>query len=126
MRISDWSSDVCSSDLNSMSIVASLQFTPDPESVSSYLKLVNYRAGINFQKMPVTINGKDITETRISIGLGMPFLPRELNSYGKFNRGVELGQRGTDDGSLIRERFAIFNVGITYSTRWFIKRQFDS
>src|SRR3546814_19502943 len=87
-----------------MSIGAGLQFTPDPESVSSYLKLVNYRAGFNFQKMHVTINGKDITETRISIGLGMPFLSSELNSYGKFNIGVELGQRGTDDGSLIREQ----------------------
>src|SRR3546814_16464515 len=98
MRISDWSSDVCSSDLNSMSIGAGLQFTPDPESVSSYLKLVNYRAGFNFQKMPVTINGKDITETSISIGLGMPFLSRELNSYGKFKLGVELGPRGKTDG----------------------------
>ena len=110
---------------NSINLAAGLQFTPDPESVSSYFKLINYRAGFNYHKMPLAINGKDINETSISLGLGMPFLSREANSYGKFNLGVELGQRGTNDGSLIRERFAIFNVGITYSTRWFIKRQFD-
>lgn len=109
----------------SLGLAAGFQYVPDPESVSSYLKLVNYRAGFNYQKMPVSINGRNINETSISLGLGMPFLSRELNSYGKFNLGVEFGQRGTNDGSLIRERFAIFNVGITYSTRWFIKRQFD-
>lgn len=109
----------------SFGVAAGVQFTPDPESVSSYFKLVNYRAGFNYQQMPIAVNGKDITETSISLGLGMPFLSREANSYGKFNLGVELGQRGTNDGNLIKEQFAIFNVGITYSTRWFIKRQFD-
>lgn len=110
---------------NSLELAAGLQYIPDPESVSNYLRLINYRAGFNYNKMPLAVNGKDITETSISLGLGMPFLSREANSYGKFNLGVELGQRGTDDGNLIKEQFAIFNVGITYSTRWFIKRQFD-
>lgn len=106
-------------------LAGGLQFTPDPESVSSYLKLVNYRAGFSYRKMPLNINGKDINETSISLGLGMPFLSREMNSYGKFNLGVEFGQRGTNDGSLVKEQFAMFNVGFTYTTRWFIKRQFD-
>lgn len=125
-RTSAYQPDRAQRDLGkSIGLSAGVQYIPDPESVSSYFKLMNYRAGFKYRKMPININGKDISETSISLGFGMPFLSREMNSYGKFNLGVELGQRGTNDGSLIKEQFAMFNVGITYSTRWFIKRQFD-
>src|SRR5690606_14684754 len=45
---------------NSLGFAAGMQFIPDPTSVSSYFKLVNYRAGFSHRKMPLTINGKDI------------------------------------------------------------------
>jgi hypothetical protein len=39
--------------------------------------------------------------------------------------GVDLGQRGSTNGNMVRERFLNFNIGINIFDIWFIKPRYD-
>lgn len=41
------------------------------------------------------------------------------------NLGVELGQRGSLNNGLVRERYTRVVLGLTLNDRWFVKRKYD-
>ncbi|MEO8794331.1 MAG: hypothetical protein ABI390_02630 [Daejeonella sp.] len=100
------------------------QYTPDANAVSNYFKLVDYRFGLNYNKTYVQINNNDINQYGLTLGLGLP-LPSNRSSFYKINFSAELGQRGTMDNSLIRERYLNMSIGFTLNDTWFIKSKFD-
>lgn len=100
------------------------QFTPDPTAVSSYFKLVEYRMGLKYDKTYVNINNNDINQMALTVGLGLPLQSSRTTFY-KVNFAAELGQRGTLENSLIRERYVNLTLGFTMNDRWFIKPKFD-
>lgn len=100
------------------------QFTPDPTAVSSYFKLVEYRMGLKYDKTYVNINNNDINQYGLTLGLGLPLQSSRTTFY-KVNLAAELGQRGTLENSLIRERYLNLTLGFTMNDRWFIKPKFD-
>lgn len=106
---------------NSMRIGAGLQYTPDVFAVTNYFNIVDYRVGLNYNKSYLELNNKSINQFAITGGLGLPI----LRSASKINLGLELGQRGTKQNNLVRERFAVFHFGVTFNDRWFVKRLFD-
>ncbi|POY39234.1 hypothetical protein C3K47_01700 [Solitalea longa] len=105
------------------------QYTPDIYSVSSYLKRIEYRAGINYYKSYLNLKGQDINEMDLTLGVGLPmsnqFFGGLLYTGSKLNLGVQLGTRGTTSNGLIKERYCNLFVGFTLNDRWFIKRRFD-
>ena len=100
------------------------QFTPDPTAVSSYFKLVEYRMGLKYDKTYVNINNNEINQVGLTLGLGMPLQSSRTTFY-KVNFAAELGQRGTLENNLIRERYVNLTLGFTMNDRWFIKPKFD-
>ncbi len=100
------------------------QFTPDPTAVSSYFKLVEYRFGFKYDRTYVNIGNSDINQTGVTLGLGLP-LPSNRSTFYKINFAAELGQRGTLENSLIRERYVNFSLGFTMNDKWFIRPKFD-
>lgn len=100
------------------------QFTPDPTAVSSYFKLVEYRLGFKYDKTYVQINNNDINQYGLTFGLGMPLQSSRTTFY-RVNIAAEIGQRGTLENSLIRERYLNLTLGFTMNDRWFIKPKFD-
>ncbi len=106
---------------NSIRVGAGLQYTPDVFAVTNYFNIVDYRLGINYNKSYLELNNKSINQVAVTGGLGLPI----LRSASKINLGLELGQRGTKQNNLVRERFAVFHLGVTFNDRWFVKRLFD-
>ncbi|MXV51685.1 hypothetical protein GS399_11940 [Pedobacter sp. HMF7647] len=100
------------------------QITPDPTAVSNYFNLIDYRLGFRYDKSYININNTDITSKAITLGLGLP-LPSNRSTFYKINIGAELGQRGTLDNGLVRERYANIYIGFTLNDQWFIKYKFD-
>lgn len=100
------------------------QFTPDPTAVSNYFKLVEYRLGFKYDKTYVNIDNTDINQIGLTLGLGLPLQSSRTTFY-KVNFAAELGQRGTLENSLIRERYVNLTLGFTMNDRWFIKPKFD-
>lgn len=100
------------------------QFIPDPTSVSNYFKLIEYRMGVKYDKTYVKIGNNDINQIAFTIGAGLP-LKSNRSTFYRVNLAAELGQRGTLENNLIRERYVNVTLGFTMNDRWFIKPKFD-
>ena len=94
-------------------------YIPKFNSISNYFHRVTYRAGFNYQKTGLVVNGTDIDEYGISFGVGLPIGLR-LSSV---NLGVELGKRGTTDNDLVEENFFNFRLSISLNDKWFRKQK---
>ncbi len=103
-------------------------YIPNYNSVTSYWDRVVYRGGIRFEELGLELSGdgtnsSDINEFGISFGLGLPIGQR--SGFSNANIGFELGQRGTEDSGLIRERFFNISIGLSLNDVWFIKRKYN-
>jgi hypothetical protein len=113
---------------NSKRISAGIQYVPNSKASEkgSYFKRVNYRIGGRYNQTMVEINNTPLIEQAVSFGLGFPvgrnFL---LQNFSMMNIGFELGQRGTINNGLIKERFFNLTFGVTINDRWFVKPKFD-
>ncbi|MGI9548137.1 MAG: hypothetical protein ACR2MM_12915, partial [Flavobacteriaceae bacterium] len=98
-----------------------LYFIPDYASFTSYLKRVNYRAGLRYDKTGLKINGKEIENFGITFGLGLPL----GGAFSNLNVGFELGRRGTSAAGLIEESYLKVGIGLSLNDRWFQKRKIN-
>ncbi len=97
-------------------------FTPEYNSITSYMSRVEYRAGAFYQKDPRVFDGTQASEYGASIGFGFPFVQQRYFSY--IDISLEYGWRGVSDG--LKENYLKFKVGLNLNdTQWFIKRRFN-
>lgn len=84
-----------------------------------YKKIV-YRVGANYQTSFLKINGKQIDETAITFGLGIPI----KNTGSLLNFTVEAGKKGTVSNRLVKENYVLFHMNFSINEIWFRKRIF--
>jgi hypothetical protein len=96
-------------------------YIPNYASFSDYTKKIAYRAGFRYEDTGLVINGKDIKDTAVTFGLGLPL----GGSFSNINVGVEYGKRGTKDAMLVEENYLTFTLGLSFNDRWFVKRKYD-
>ena len=106
---------------NSTCFSTGLQYTPDYNSATKYWKKINYRIGSRMDKSYLNLNGNQISEKALSLGLGFPV--KRSNTF--FNIAMEIGEKGTTEDDLIKEQFIRFNFGVTFKGIWFVKRKYD-
>lgn len=86
-----------------------------------------YRAGVRYNSDYLVVDGHQLTEMGASVGISIPVMGSTTRS--RLNFGFELGDRGTTDDGLIRERYAAFYVGVTITPdgreRWFRKSKIE-
>lgn len=97
-----------------------MEYIPTSNSLSSYFKLVHYRVGFRYNKMGLQFNNNDLAEYAISVGFGLPL----RKSATILNLGIEIGQNGTIESSLIQERFIKVALGISIKESWFRKGKY--
>lgn len=93
----------------------------DVTAFGSYFKRMGYRGGFRYNSSILNVNGTDISEMAISVGLSMPL----RKSFSTLNFGMELGTRGEDNNGLTKEDFFNIQFGLTINDKWFIKRKYD-
>ncbi len=101
--------------------IAGFELTPDPEALRAYYNKINYRLGAYYSTYYLELRNNQLKDYGITFGIGLPF----KNSKTSFNFAVELGQRGTTEDNLIRERYANMLFSVTLHDVWFLKRKFD-
>ena len=95
------------------------EITPHVAS-TSYLKRMTYRAGVFYGSAPYKINGTSFSDVGITFGLTMPVgIFTVSNPPKNINLGVTLGQRGTTDNNLIKEKYALVSLSFNFNSRWF-------
>jgi hypothetical protein len=109
---------------NTWGFSAGGQITPNIKAVTNYIKLIDYRLGINYDKTYLNINNKDIDVKSINFGFGFPLISARTAFY-KINLSTEIGKRGTLDNNLVKEKFINVHLGFTINDRWFQKYKYD-
>ncbi|MFC6996599.1 hypothetical protein [Rufibacter roseus] len=105
------------------------EFTPDPGSVTSYLKRVNYRLGGYYSKAEMLASGGTHNLTNMAITAGMSFpVGRGVRppdyTQALLSTSFTVGIQESKESGLKEEFFRV-NLGVTFNNRWFIKRRFD-
>jgi len=101
------------------------QITPNINALNSYLAVIEYRLGYQYNKTYVRTSGTDINESMVSFGLGLPIRSQSRSAFYKVNFATEIGQRGTLANNLVKENFINFRLGFLLNDRWFNKFKFD-
>ncbi|MBX2814350.1 MAG: outer membrane protein transport protein [Saprospiraceae bacterium] len=98
------------------------EFVPDEASYRYYHHRMRYRLGLNFGTDPRVIEGQQIKETILNVGVGLPiYLSRQISFI---NLGVEYANRGGD--LPITENRLTFKMGVTLNNNlWFYKRKYN-
>lgn len=97
------------------------EWTPNENSITSYLKRSHYRGGLFYDKSYLVLNNKQIDGYGITFGFGLPF-PRQRST---FNLSTEIGRLGSTDNNLVTEKYLKFTLHILMYDRWFMKRKLD-
>ncbi len=102
------------------------QIIPNINSVTNYLALIDYRAGINYDKTYAQVNNTEIDVKSINFGMGFPLVASTSRSaFYKINFAAEIGTRGALKTGLVKENFYNFYLGFTINDRWFQKYKYD-
>jgi hypothetical protein len=98
-----------------------LQYTPDPTSIRSYWKRINFRAGFYTNDTYLKIKGQQLKDYGVSFGMRLPL----KGSRSAVQISYEYGKRGTTDYSLIEENYHQINLSVSLYDFWFVKSKFD-
>lgn len=108
---------------NSLRVSLGGEYIPDIESFNSFFQKVRYRAGLFYGTDPRTVNGQQIEEYGLTLGIGLPLIrPRQQTSY--IDLSLEAGQFGLSEA--LRETYFQMTIGFTLNDNtWFFKRKFN-
>ncbi|WP_129715317.1 hypothetical protein [Pedobacter sp. SYP-B3415] len=105
------------------------QITPDITAVggslAGYLKRIDYRVGVRYDKTYLKLANNDIKDQAVSIGFGFPLPSNNRSSFYKINFTTELGRRGTTAANLVQETYLNIHLGFTLNDTWFRRFRFD-
>lgn len=102
------------------------QFTPDVTAINGYFKRVDYRLGFQYDKTYIQTGGKDVLQTAITAGLGLPLSSYARGAFYKMNVTAELGQRGPNNSGLLQEKYFKLHLAFTLNDgSWFRRFKFD-
>ena len=133
-RRSDWTSsgmdkvtgfanvgNVVFSASKAQSVRAGMSFVPNRNDVRYYRKTITYRAGTYWDQAYCSIDGNALNAFGLTFGATLPVF--QLNNG--LTVGVDIGQRGMKSGSMLRERYINFTVGLNVHDIWFIKQRYE-
>jgi hypothetical protein len=98
------------------------EYTPDFESISSYLKRTTYRAGFSYQTTPYAMSEYTpyAVDMNFSIGAALP-----LRNLSYLNVSYQFGKRGTLSTNNLEEQYHRLTLGLTLSDLWFTKQKIN-
>jgi len=105
----------------SQSVRAGFSIVPNRNDIRYYIRRITYRAGAYWDQAYYKLDGNSINTIGLTFGVTLPVF-RWSNGL---TLGVDLGQRGSTNGNMVRERFLNFNIGINIFDIWFIKPRYD-
>lgn len=97
------------------------EITPNRNDIRYYMRRVTYRIGAYYSQDYYKYSGNQISAAAVSLGLTLPVF-RWSNGL---TLGMEVGQRGSMDKSMVRETFVNFSVGFNIYDIWFVKPKYE-
>lgn len=98
-------------------------YIPQYNSFRSYFDRIVYRFGGFYENTPYKVNTQAINKYGITFGFGLPI--GKSSDPSQVDIGVELGQQGAGNTSVVKESFANVKISFNLNDTWFQKRQYD-
>ena len=95
-------------------------YLPKYDSFTNFFSTVTYRAGLRYKSGGLYVNNQQVNEIGLNFGFGIP-----LAGISSANLGFEIGQRGTNKSSLIKEKFFSIRIGVSLNDLWFIRSMYN-
>lgn len=105
----------------SESFRAGFEIVPNRYDIRYYHKRMTYRGGVYYDKSYISFNGKQVESMGITFGTTLPI----YRWYNAVSVAVDMGQRGSQQNQLVRERYINFMVNINLHDVWFVKYLYD-
>lgn len=80
-----------------------------------------YRVGAYYDQSYMMLNGQQVNATGITFGFSVPI----YRWYNAFSVSIDLGQRGSLENNLVRERYAMFILNVNLHDIWFVKHRYN-
>lgn len=97
------------------------EYIPNRYDIRYYMKRATYRIGAYYDETYVNIGGKQVNAAGITLGMSLPI----FRWYNGLTWSVDLGQRGSLENNMVRERYVQFNVNFNLHDMWFIKKRYQ-
>ena len=104
----------------SQSFRVGFELVPNRNDIRYYFKRCSYRAGFYYDKSYYKLNGENVNNMGITIGVTLPV----FRWYNGISIGVDFGQRASTMNNMIREQYVMFNLGFNIHDIWFQKTQY--
>lgn len=102
--------------------LAGIEYTPDKFANFGFLKRMDYRLGFHTGDNYLVIDGKQVTETGASLGIGIPL----RRTHSKANFFVDFTRKSTSSATLRREDYITIGASINlYDWQWFRKPLYE-
>ena len=106
---------------SSESVRAGFEIVPNRNDVRYYYKRCAYRVGAYYDKSYYLMDGNQVKAYGITFGGTLPV----FRYYNGITFAVDLGQRASTAGDMIRERFINFSIGFNIFDYWFQKPKYN-
>ena len=104
----------------SQSFRVGFELVPNRNDIRYYFKRCSYRAGFYYDKSYYKLNGENVNNMGITIGVTLPV----FRWYNGISIGVDFGQRASTRNNMIREQYVMFNLGFNIHDIWFQTTQY--
>ncbi|HOZ39719.1 MAG: hypothetical protein IPO05_08265 [Flavobacteriales bacterium] len=102
-------------------------FRPAGDVGGNFWERTIYRLGFRYMEDYLVVKNTQLDEIGMSFGMSLPVMGSSTRS--RLNIGAELGERGSLENGLLRERFADVYIGISITPdlreQWFKKRRIE-
>lgn len=96
------------------------EYTPNVNDIRYYHRRCTYRLGAYRENLYYKLDGHQISSTGLTLGATLPV----FRLYNGLSVAVDLGQKGSVQHDLIRERYVRFTVGFNIHDLWFQKHRY--
>lgn len=103
------------------SVRGGVEYTPNRNDIRYYTNRISYRAGAYYNNEYFKVAGNEIHNFGITIGATLPIYQWRNG----LSIAFDLGQRGTLENSLIRERYFKVSIGVNLADIWFRRFQYE-
>ena len=105
----------------SHSLRAGFEIVPNRNDIRYYLKRCAYRAGLYYDTSYYLLDGNKVNSFGLTLGATLPV----FRWYNGITVGVDIGQRGSLRGNMVRENYVNFSVGFNIHDLWFQKPRYN-
>ena len=96
-------------------------YVPRYNDPQKYYNRVNYRLGLRYNQLALSLGGEQVEEYGITFGVGLPAGRIFTNA----NLGVEYGFRGKVSNNLVEEEFLSLFLSFSFNDLWFQDRKYN-